>query len=97
MKRECVTPHEISFLLSNDLNSTPRAAIDEQMHPSIPSGSSSLNAFDTLPDISNVDLVNTFNNSFELSTLGVFEEVHGSNGWADQPDYMSESVNQVIA
>lgn len=91
IKRECVTHYEISFLLSNDLHSTPRVAINEQMHTILPSGSSPLNAFDTLPDIPNVDLVDTFNNSFDPLTLGVFEEVHGLNGW-DQPN-MSESVN----
>jgi hypothetical protein len=97
IKREYVTQYEISSLLLKYLHSTPRAAIHEQMHTILPSGSSPLNTFDTLPDIPNVDLVDTFNNSsFDPFTHGVFEEVHGLNGWADQPN-MSESVNQVIA
>jgi hypothetical protein len=97
IKRECVTQHEISFLPLNDLYSTPRATINEQMNTNIPSGSSSLNAFHTVPDISNVDLVDMFNDPLvDPSTLAMFEEFCESNGLADQLK-MSESVNQVIA
>jgi hypothetical protein len=66
------------------------------MQTNIPSGSSPLNAFDTLPDISNINLVDMANFSVEPSDIAMFEEFCASNGLEDQLK-MIKSVNQVVA